>query len=87
VAQWGYALRVIKDKWLCAAFVGKVKIFIKTNYSILPNKHKIKAHELWLVGGVPSPSGRVRDGAGLIWKGRGSLAIKKVFYNYPKLMA
>jgi len=30
----------------------------------VPIEHQIKAHELWLVGGVPSsPSGMVREGA------------------------
>jgi hypothetical protein len=29
----------------------------------MPIEHQIKAHELWLVGGVPSsPSGMVREG-------------------------
>ncbi len=47
-------------------FNGKVIRFKKC--SILAYKHKTKAHELWLVGGVPSPLGRVREGADKAWR-------------------
>ncbi len=40
-------------------------------------EHKIKAHELWLVGGVLSPS--AREGAESILEGRRGLVIKKAF--------